>query len=477
MKRRDFFKTAIASGLACGLPGIKHGLAKPLPEAIVPDLGHRVLVFIKLAGGPDLRHLMPPPYDADPSSYGYQYWQAKAAAHGLDKNDPATWQQRWENDYTAFTSGETSLGILNQADWLQSMWNDGHVAVVNNMVGGVSRNHAHCQLIMDQGRIETTTTDVQRPGWGGRLAQFSNKKVISLTHTPRDFCFGADPGNPNKRTDEPLISIADSRNIALYHPTAGDELSGSGRIARSLQSYYAAKRNELPTNSHYRQFINHEAKAREFGDQISSHLASEQIPDAILNLYAGENRLNSPYFGKQIRNLRDSLVLSDLLDYNVVSMEYNGWDSHKSQKDSIEPKLHDLFGAGRGLDTLYQQLPESVSDQLIFVIAGEFGRQIKANGDNGCDHGKGNSMLVIGKQVNGVATDKTSRAHGDMFPLAELDRLSESSPDIDGLTEIDHLFGEICDAISPGAGNHVFPTRAARALEADVDLSGLFPPT
>lgn len=173
-------------------------------------------------------------------------------------------------------------------------------------------------------------------------------------------------------------------------------------------------------------------------------VGSEPIPQVIVDLYSGENALNSTYFGKQVRNLRDTLVLSDLLNCNAVSMEYGGWDSHKSQKNGVEPKFNDLFGTGRGLDSLHQSIPDSVADKLVFVVAGEFGRQLKANGDNGCDHGKGNSMLVIGREVNGVEADKTSSVYGDMFPVAELNRLNESSPDIAGLTDAEWCLMKCC---------------------------------
>jgi len=474
MHRRDFLKTSLLSGLAySGVPLIRSSQAAEI-SAIFPALDHRILVFIYLSGGPDLRHLMPPVFDDDVNSYGYQHWQVRAASHNLDATNPASWQQRWENDYSPFTSGTTEFGILNQAGWLQSMWNAGNVSVVNNVLNNTSRNHAHCQLILDQGNVDSTAADIERPGWGGRLAQHSNRNVVSLTSTPRNFCFGGVPDNPEGRTDAPLISMPDSRSIALFHPQSGEERTSRGEIARSLKSYYASLRHEASSGSVYQRFIDHEDKARSFGNQITAGLESEPIPAAIEALYSGGDALHRTYFGRQIRNLRDSLVLTNILNFNVASMEYPGWDTHKTQKDAIEPKLNDLFGTGKALDTLYQELPNNISDQLVFVVAGEFGRQLKANGAGGTDHGRGNSLLIIGNQVNGTQADKTSSVHGDMFPLAEMDRLNQSSPDIIGQTEIDHVLAPLCDAISAGAGDAVFPNRASRIKEAHFDMSGLF---
>ncbi len=471
MRRRDFLGLTLAGAAALPLAGRS---ARAAITSVITPPSRPIVVFIHLAGGPDLRYLLPPAFDSDPASYGYRYWQAKAAAHALNPADPAAWAQRWQNDYSAFSANGVDFGILNRAGWLQRMWAAGHVALVNNVIGATSRNHAHCQLVLDQGNVDSSPQDVERSGWGGRLAQFCGGHVAALTSTPRNFCFGAVAGNPDSRTDAPLIAIADSRNIALYHPAPGDERKGVGELARSLKAYYAAKRQEMAADSVFRRFVDHEAKARQFGDQINAALASEPIPAAIEALYQGDNTLASTYFGRQIRNLRDSLVLANALNLCVISMEYGGWDSHKGQKDFIEPKLEDLFGAGKGLDTLYGEIPQSVADKLIFVIAGEFGRQLKANGAGGSDHGRGNTLLIVGHPVNGFAADKASTAHGDMFPLEELDRLDRKTPDINGRTSIEPVLARVCDAVAPGAGNAVFPNHASRIVEPGVDLDSLF---
>jgi uncharacterized protein (DUF1501 family) len=119
------------------------------------------------------------------------------------------------------------------------------------------------------------------------------------------------------------------------------------------------------------------------------------------------------------------------------------------------------------LDVLYQVLPAEVTDNMVLVIAGEFGRQIRANGNNGSDHGRGTHMLLIGNRVRGGI-------YGDMFPQGELERLGDSGPDITGLTEIDHVFGAACDWAVPGGGDIVFPNRASAALESGVNLGNLF---
>lgn len=188
MNRRDFLKASLASGAlysAGGLPlfgGTAHA------SGFAP-LNHRVLVNVMLEGGPDMRHLLPPAFDPNPLSYGYRYWQAKAPAHSIG-DTVAAWEQRWQNDYFDVSDGETQFGILKSCGWLKRMWDAGNVAIICNAVGARTRDHYHCQLVLDQGNMTSDPNDFDRPGWGGRLSAAAGGNVLALTRFPRRFCYG-----------------------------------------------------------------------------------------------------------------------------------------------------------------------------------------------------------------------------------------------------------------------------------------------
>ena len=103
---------------------------------------------------------------------------------------------------------------------------------------------------------------------------------------------------------------------------------------------------------------------------------------------------------------------------------------------------------------------------MVILTAGEFGRQLTANGNRGTDHGRGNHMFVIGPKVRGGL-------YGDIFPEAEIARYDQPSADIDGLTSIERLFGSIVDWMQPGSASLVFPQMGASDLEPGVDFSSL----
>lgn len=223
---------------------------------------------------------------------------------------------------------------------------------------------------------------------------------------------------------------------------------------------------------------------------------------------------NSFRFAPQIRNLYDILAVSDLEDFvnnlpdpsifpnfrfrpQVLSMDYGGWDSHADQRTNtgtlldndpenpvdrgIESGFRDIFGGQFGsspsnsdalhcgLSALWHNLTVSDRQNIVFTIAGEFGRQIRDNQDYGTDHGVGNLMFVISEGCNGGV-------YGEMFPQSEIvkyDEPPENTPDIDPRTEIDQLFSKVCDWVHPGSGSQVFP-RMLEIPAPPIELNGMF---
>ena len=464
MKRRDFIKAALATGALYTTGGLPV-LGRVAHANGIPALGNRVLVNIMLSGGPDFRHLFVPPFDPVPGSYGYEYWTARAGSHSIDQSSSA-YETRWNDDYFNVSDGATEFGILAKCGWLKRMWDAGNVAIISNAVGGTTRNHVHCRLIMEQGNLSSGPYDFERSGWGGRLAAYAGGNVLSLSGMSTPFVYGPHAEDPNKHDNNNLISASNTRNIYLY--SAGDDVSPSRKIwdvPRGLSSYYAALRQESNVDPQYRGFVEHERLLREFGEPIKDRLSTVQLPVSITSLMEGG--LSNPYLGTQIRNLYDSFVCSDILSQRVASLKLKGWDTHRIQRDVIEPKLEDLFGDGKALDVLHQELPLSVLDNTVFVLGGEFGRQLRANGDNGTDHGTGTSILVIGNGVQGGV-------YGEMFPEEELERLSGSSPDINGLTTIDSIYSKVCDWVQTATSSIVFPDQTLSMIEDGVNLDRLF---
>lgn len=232
---------------------------------------------------------------------------------------------------------------------------------------------------------------------------------------------------------------------------------------------------------------------------------------------SGREVLNSNHvFAPQIRNLFDILAVNDLEDVvnnlpdpslfpnfkfkpRVMSMEYGGWDSHSEQRLSdsdgvivsdptnpnfdrgIESGFRDIFGGQfgdnpsnsnslhYGFSSLWTNLSTADRQNIVITIAGEFGRQIRDNADQGTDHGEGNLMFVICEECTGGV-------YGEIFPESEIikyDEPVENTPGIDPRTEIDQLFSTVCDWVEPGSGSQVFP-RMTESPAPAIEINGLF---
>lgn len=440
----------------------------------------------------------------------------------------SNWNSKGLVDATGINSG-VKFGIWREAGWLIDMVREGNVALVFNAVGGTNRAHDLSSLMLAQGDTTIGLNSRGASGWGGRLARSAGGKAISLSSSPSAFLFGPQGAAPNYNPyisdNIDLIAVENSRNFGLHdHDLEDDQFARQDdKMARAAKNYYAALRQEQLAVA-YEKAQDHESKIREFGELVQSLLTDENIPvpDLIRALDTGVGNINvdpndpgtvqdpnhrrvlrSTSFANQIQNLYDMIALNDVAQLNprVLSMGYGGWDSHGGQRETpailqsdpnnpfqsrgIENGLRDIFGGQFGsnpydpnalhcgLSALWATLPnQSAGSNIAVTIAGEFGRQIRDNGDNGTDHGKGNLMLIIGEGVRGGV-------YGDIFPDAEVDKYDDESlrtPDIDPLTEIDSLFSKVCDWVTPNSGTAVFPrTSSGYSGEAPlIEVPGMF---
>lgn len=494
MDRRDFLRNAVQGSSLLLLPSLS---LLPLQAQAAVSLSQRLLVSLALPGGPDFRHLLPPVFTANEASdsYAFAWWSARASSQGIaaaNRNRDG-YYARWLAGYDAVnlpgTSQAAPFGILKRCGWLKSMWDQGHVALIHNVVGADSRDHSHAELVMDHGDRSSASIDMDKAGWGGRLAAALNAKVVALTYSPRPFCFGPHPSNPISHRNDQLINVANSRNLAL--PEFVDIPAETWRrtqsqhvMARALKGYYAGK--SFTTGTPQARYAGHERNIRQVGAQLRAALGTGEtlaegavlpVPSNIRSLYVAPGtgqtdlRLSNEGFGQQIRNLHDTIHVADVLNMRVASLSYGGWDTHQGQQADIESNFSDLFKTGGALDTLWQNLTSTARDNLVLVIYGEFGRQLAGNGDNGTDHGVGNTVLLIGGRVRGGS-------YGAPFPTNELGLFArDRNDDIAGLTAVEHVFGAASDWVAGAdTGNTVIRNRSASAglLEAGVNPAQFF---
>jgi len=77
-----------------------------------------------------------------------------------------------------------------------------------------------------------------------------------------------------------------------------------------------------------------------------------------------------------------------------------GWDTHVNQGAARGQLANRLASLGEGLDALSAGLGDTFKDTVI-VVASEFGRTLRQNGNGGTDHGRGNVIWLLGGPVAG----------------------------------------------------------------------------
>lgn len=295
---------------------------------------------------------------------------------------------------------------------------------------------------------------------GGRLIEtLSDGRLLSLSNQPRAFC--------NTSQKSKLLSFTNSRNFGLSQASVdtNGRISTNDRGIRALNAYYSQRASQY-SGTVYEKFFNQQIKLQSLSTQIRARLSSGS---SLAETYSalgmdsgffqtdanGQTGFKTSNFRTQILSLYDAFVVSDLLKPRIFSLNYNYWDSHKNQQSDIEPQLNDIFGYNRGFHAVFKNNP-AIFNSSVIVISGEFGRQLKSNGDLGTDHGRGNTVLVIGGQVVGGI-------YGEMFPTREsTEDASGKAPldmfnrDIQGRTAFHKVFGKVCDWVNPGSSSTVF---------------------
>lgn len=483
MERRNFLKGLLSGATVLGA-GAGTLLSAPALAACAPPQVPRTLVNIMLYGGADLRYLLvPSPNQPDLGDYTAAFWNARRSLYTTNPTAPYTGSPEnpgtFELEYDEVEDSATGLrfGIHNKCGWLRDQFESGNVAIIANSFCSRNRRHDQSQLNANAGEPEYDNLIYDRDGWGGRLLSqiaSSRQNIVELSHEISVFCNGEIPGARLER----VVHAQNMRDIALPNiNTQWPATDPRNVTVRALRAYYEARGSEVtaiqPSSWPYHVFFQHNAAFREFGDAVQAQLdMCGPLPDALLAL-----NLNQNHFRQQCWNLYDACLVADIIGERVISMRYDGWDTHNNQKARIDDNLQDLFGVvgTGGLATLGDELSllsNNADSHLTYVFTTDFGRQIAANGARGTDHGRGVATIIVGKAVNGGV-------YGELFPLSEITPVNGLTPyekpgaDVVGLTSVERIFARLCDWVEPGVGSLVFPNAGSSDLEAGVDLTNL----
>jgi uncharacterized protein (DUF1501 family) len=155
-------------------------------------------------------------------------------------------------------------------------------------------------------------------------------------------------------------------------------------------------------------------------------IGNEEARDALLELYSGEDRLSRAFregvesrlmtskelavemnaadngAGNPAGLARDARQLAALMRVDpalrIGFLSAGGWDTHVNQGAATGLLATRFANLARGLVQLHADFDRPGD---VVLVLSEFGRTSAENGARGTDHGRGNALWLIGRQVAG----------------------------------------------------------------------------
>lgn len=365
MKRRQFLKEGALGTLAGGSM-----LSSELQAA--PSYNEEILVHIFLRGGIDGLNIVVPLGDKD-----HEYYRIMRRRLAIP-------------DTSALQLGSTEFGLNPKAAALKELYDAGHLAIVH--ATGTPNNIATRSHFDAEKYIELGT-----PGLVGTSTGWLHRHFAAMS------------GVLGKYPDEiflPIVALRNNPPVSLLgnHSVLTVSSPGDFRLDNAHWRWDVSSGD----NAGYMQMDMLPEIYALHNDEVSH--AGNQALTAELILRSSFDRQyngsgNLPYGDNHIaRQLKDVAQMIKLeLGTRTFALDYGGWDSHVSQNYSgnFDDPLERLSTALAAFMDDLNRSGGSPAERTTIIIQSEFGRRAYENNATGTDHGSGNIMLVIGKNVGG----------------------------------------------------------------------------
>ena len=104
-------------------------------------------------------------------------------------------------------------------------------------------------------------------------------------------------------------------------------------------------------------------------------------------------------FGRALRSVA-ALIKADI-GIEAAQVDIGGWDTHSAQNPLTGSMFNTMKDFSNSLAAFYADVMSIGAFPVTLVAVSEFGRNVKENGSNGTDHGRGTAMFAMGKGITG----------------------------------------------------------------------------
>ena len=158
-------------------------------------------------------------------------------------------------------------------------------------------------------------------------------------------------------------------------------------------------------------------------DEVARELSTEMQA-------ASRGAINAKGFGLEAQRI--ARLMKER--YNLGFVDVGGWDTHVNQGGASGYLASRLEELGRGLATFAQEMGPAWRNTTV-VVASEFGRTFRQNGNRGTDHGHGSVYWVLGGGLRGaqIAGEQVRIEQATLFQNRDYPVLNEYRAVLAGL--------------------------------------------
>ncbi len=105
-------------------------------------------------------------------------------------------------------------------------------------------------------------------------------------------------------------------------------------------------------------------------------------------------------FGRGLRSTA-ALIKADI-GVEAIQIDIGGWDTHSNQDPLAGSMFRTMQDLSNSLGAFHADaIGSGIAQTVTVVVISEFGRNARQNGSLGTDHGRGNCMFAMGRNING----------------------------------------------------------------------------